>query len=246
MLSSLSTFCPPLGRKELRIPKRGHFNFAQRGLYYFALTVDYFQLYNEPNHAIENGGQTPDVARYLDLWIPAAQIVAANGGLPGFGALSPGGATGNPNPNMQRLDDRLFLQSALQEIKRRGKIEVLDKAWLSAHNYMGDRTLENPNGLLRVKRYDDIVRGTLGRSLPIIGTEGGSYETETVTGTRQAELVTDAMRYMRDEREPYNFAYSYWVIANVLGGGADPTWESQSLYRHDGTSPVVAALKNLT
>ena len=38
MLSSLSTFCPPLGRKELRIPKRGHFNFAQRGLYYFALT----------------------------------------------------------------------------------------------------------------------------------------------------------------------------------------------------------------
>ena len=44
MLSSLSTFCPPLGRKELRIPKRGHFNFAQRGLYYFALTEEFLQI----------------------------------------------------------------------------------------------------------------------------------------------------------------------------------------------------------
>ena len=46
MLSSLSTFCPPLGRKELRIPKRGHFNFAQRGLYYFALTQGQLHLAN--------------------------------------------------------------------------------------------------------------------------------------------------------------------------------------------------------
>ncbi|MEK7278002.1 MAG: hypothetical protein AAB427_11690, partial [Chloroflexota bacterium] len=59
--------------------------------HYKAMGVNYFQLYNEPNHEIENDGQSPDVNRYLDLWIPAAKIVAANGGLPGFGSLSPGG-----------------------------------------------------------------------------------------------------------------------------------------------------------
>lgn len=214
--------------------------------HYVARGAHYFQLYNEPNHAVENGGQAPDVARYLDLWIPAAKTVVENGGLPGLGALSPGDSAGVPQSNPQRLDDRLFLQSALQEIKRRGETEVLDKAWLSAHNYMGARSLDDPDGLLRVKQYDEIVRGALGRSLPIIGTEGGSYAGGPITEARQAELVTDAMRYMRDERESYNFAYTYWIIANSLGGGGDDSWESQALFRYDGTSPVVAALKDLT
>ena len=210
--------------------------------HYKAMGVNYFQLYNEPNHEIENDGQTPDVNRYLDLWIPAAKIVAANGGLPGFGALSPGGPTAD---SPKRMDDLEFLQTALKNIRARGETGVLDRAWLSAHNYMGDKPLANPDGLLRVQRYDQIINDELGRSMPIIGTEGGSFVGGSVNEAVQMSLVTSAMRYMQSSREPYNFAYSYWVLANSLGGGKDPSWEWQALFQSNHTSPIVDALKSL-
>ena len=210
--------------------------------HYKAMGVNYFQLYNEPNHEIENDGQTPDVNRYLDLWIPAAKIVAANGGLPGFGALSPGGPTAD---SPKRVDDLEFLQTALKDIKARGETGVLDRAWLSAHNYMGDKPLADPDGLLRVQRYDQIINDELGRSMPVIGTEGGSFVGGSVNEAVQMSLVTSAMRYMKNSREPYNFAYSYWVLANSLGGGKDPSWEWQALFQPDHTSPIVEVLKSL-
>lgn len=210
--------------------------------HYKAMGVNYFQLYNEPNHEIENDGNTPDVNRYLNLWIPAAKIVAANGGLPGFGALSPGGPAAD---SPKRMDDLGFLQTALKDIKARGETGVLNRAWLSAHNYMGDKPLANPDGLLRVQRYDQIINDELGRSLPIIGTEGGSFVGGSVNEAVQMSLVTSAMRYMQNSREPYNFAYSYWVLANSLGGGKDPSWEWQALFQSNHTSPIVEVLKSL-
>ncbi len=210
--------------------------------HYKTMGVNYFQLYNEPNHEIENDGQTPDVNRYLDLWIPAAKIVAANGGLPGFGALSPGGPAAD---SPKRVDDLEFLQTALKDIKARGETGVLDRAWLSAHNYMGDKPLANPDGLLRVQRYDQIINDELGRSMPVIGTEGGSFVGGSVNEAVQMSLVTSAMRYMQNSREPYNFAYTYWVLANSLGGGKDPSWEWQALFQSNHTSPIVEVLKSL-
>jgi hypothetical protein len=210
--------------------------------HYKTLGVDYFQLYNEPNHPIENDGGTPDVNKYLDLWIPAAKTVIENGGLPGFGALSPGGS----EPGSEgRADDRDFLRSALQGIKARGETAVLDRAWLSAHNYMGDRPIANPDGLLRVEQYDQIINEELGRSMPIVGTEGGSYTVGSVPEAVQTSLVTSAMRYMQTSPDPYNFAYSYWVIANSLGGGHDQSFEWQALFQPGHTSPIVDALKSL-
>jgi hypothetical protein len=210
--------------------------------HYKAMGVNYFQLYNEPNHEIENDGNTPDVNRYLDLWIPAAKIVAANGGLPGFGALSPGGPDSSA-PG--RVDDRSFLREAIRGIKARGETAVLDRAWLAAHNYMGDKPLADPDGLLRVQQYDKIVNEELGRSLPIISTEGGSFVGGSVNEAVQMSLVTSAMRYMQNSREPYNFAYTYWVLANSLGGSKDPSWEWQALFQPDHTSPIVEVLKSL-
>src|SRR4051812_25117232 len=58
--------------------------------HYTALGVFYYALYNEPNLPSENQDQPPSVDRYLDLWLPAARQVAAAGGLPGIGSLSPG------------------------------------------------------------------------------------------------------------------------------------------------------------
>ncbi len=212
--------------------------------YYKQLGVSYFQLYNEPNLNNENPSGKPDVDRYLDKWIPAAQVVTANGGLPGLGALSPGGS----------FDDIEFLKQMLDKIKQRGEVGTLDKAWLSMHNYTFNHPLDytkDSNGFTKFKWYDAIIREKLGRQMPIIGTEGGTYIGSAddkmfprVDEGRQVEMVTGAYRYMKN-REPYNFAYSYWVIANEEGGGTDSAFSHQALFRRNGPSPLVDALKKL-
>jgi hypothetical protein len=202
--------------------------------HYQALGVSYFQLYNEPNHSVENDGQMPAVDRYLDLWIPAARAIAQNGGLPGFGALSPGG----------EFADTEFLAQAIDGLRARGELDLLDHAWLSIHNYQGDRPLADPAGFSRHAVYASVVQEKLGRLLPMVGTEGGTFTSGPADEPRRIALVTEAFQRMA-QREDYYFAYSYWVIANQAGGGHDPAWEWQALYHPDGTSPLVDALKNL-
>ena len=197
--------------------------------HYRALGVDYFQVLNEPNLRDENGGQTPSVDRYLDNWIPTARKVAAAGGLPGFGALSP---TGD-------VDDVQFLRDALDGLKARGATDTLGHGWLALHNYTQGKPLQSDlNGFMKFRWYDEVIRAKLGRSLPIIGTEGG-----TTNGNRDVDV--SAMRYMEGHHEPYFFTNTLWVIANKAGGGHDPEWEKHALIRDDATSPVVDALRSL-
>lgn len=204
--------------------------------HYKRLGVSYFQIYNEPNLGLENNGDSPEVKRYLDLWVPAAKRILAAGGLPGFGGLSPNG----------EVDDRDFLRSAVDELKRRGEEWVLNRGWLSMHNYAGALPLDNPDGFLRFRQYADILRQHLGRVLPIIGTEAGTYVTQGVDESRQVDLVSGAYRHMAQKREPYNFAYTYWILANQAGGGQDESFEWQALFRPGGwVSPLVKALKRL-
>lgn len=211
--------------------------------HYLPMGVKYYQLYNEPNLSLENQGQPPDVNRYLDLWLPAAKAVARAGGLPGFGALAPGG----------EVDDLQFLRQALDGIKQRHETSVLDRAWLSMHNYMFNRPLEydnDSNGFAKFRWYDQIVREKVGRSLPIIGTEGGAHVGAHNDGSLppldENEMVNRMLAaYARtgSGSEPYNFAYTYWLIANEAGGGTDPQFTDHALFRKDGTSPLVEALK---
>lgn len=212
--------------------------------HYKALGVYYYQLYNEPNLNVENPDGVPNVDRYLDRWIPAAKKVAAAGGLPGLGALAPGG----------NFDDIEFLKQTLDRIKQRGEVSVLDNAWLSMHNYTLNHPLDyakDSNGFLKFKWYDAIVREKLGRQMPIIGTEGGTHVGSSddktfppIDEAKQVDMVTGAYRYMKN-REPYNFAYTYWIIANEAGGGADTAFSHQALFKRDGVSPLVDALKKL-
>jgi hypothetical protein len=212
--------------------------------HYVGLGVHYFQAYNEPNLAYEQGGP-PTVDRYLDAWLPVAKQIVAGGGLPGFGAMAPGGD----------IDDVKFLQDALEGLKRRGELGTLNKGWLSMHNYTWNEPInqdgvQNPNGFEKFKTYDRVVRQALGRDLPIIGTEGGTYVGDhqdagrpVVTEAQAVDMARQAYTYMRDQREPWNFAYSYWVIAN----GSDPSFSHQALFREDGTSsPIVSALQSMT
>jgi hypothetical protein len=208
------------------------------------LGVHYFQAYNEPNLAYEQPGGPPSVDRYLDAWLPVARQIVAGGGLPGFGAMAPGGD----------IDDVKFLQAALDGLRRRGELGMLDTGWLSMHNYTWNEPInqdgiQNPNGFEKFRTYERIVRQDLGRDLPIIGTEGGTYTGDHQDATRAAvgeaqavDMVRQAYRYMRDQREPWNFVYSYWVIAN----GSDPSFSGQALFRDDGTSsPIVSALQSM-
>ncbi len=203
--------------------------------HYRAKGVRYFQLYNEPNLRIENQGQPPDPVRYVEKWLPAARTVIEAGGFPGFGSLSPtpglapGAAPGD-------MDDLTFLREAVREIRRRGAEDVLARSWLSVHNYGTE--------FLRIREYDRVLREELGWSMPQIGTEAGIYPGQNLSEEEAARIVADAYRYL-PQREPYYFAYTYWIIANETGlGPADPAWNHQALFRPDGTtSPLVSILK---
>jgi hypothetical protein len=212
--------------------------------HYRALGVHYFQLYNEPNNKGENPDGRPDVERYIDQWAAAAQTVIANGGLPGFGALSPGGD----------VNDLEFLDRALAGLARRGQTNLLDTAWLSLHNYSFNRPVDyagDTHSYLKFRLYHDIIMRRLGRPMPMIGTEGGTHPGNdfdrrypAVNEARQTQLVLDGYRYLQ-RREPYYFAYSYWIIANEVGGGGDPAWREHALFQPGYTSPIVEGLKRL-
>ena len=212
--------------------------------HYKSLGVEYYQLYNEPNLCVENPDGVPNVERYTDLWLRDAKRVVTAGGLPGFGALAPGG----------NFDDIEFLKQSFDRVKAKGETATLDRAWLSLHNYTLNHPLDytkDSNGFLKYKFYDQIVREKLGRQMPIIGTEGGTFvganEDTTmapITEQKQVEMVVGAYDIVKEGRDPYMFAYSYWVIANEAGGGHDLGFSRHALFRPDGSAgPVVEALR---
>jgi hypothetical protein len=213
--------------------------------HYVGMGVHYFQPYNEPNLNDEQPDGVASVDRYLDNWIPTAQAIIRGGGLPGFGSLAPGGDK----------DDVAFLHEALAGLRARGQLGLLDKGWLSMHNYTHNHPIEEPytDGFFKFREYHRILTDALGRDLPIIGTEGGTFIGEqedtampAIDATTAVNMATQAYTYMRDKREPWNFAYSFWTIANEAAGGTDYHFREQALFKADGSaSPIVRALQAL-
>ena len=124
------------------------------------------------------------------------------------------------------------------------------------HNYTHNHGIEeraDSDGFFKFRAYHRILREAVGRDLPIIGTEGGTFVGDHQDRTLPAvdagtaiAMAQQAYTYMRDKREPWNFAYSYWTIANEAGGGHDPAFREHALFRADGTvNPVVNALRAL-
>ena len=61
-----------------------------------------------------------------------------------------------------------------------------------------------------------------------------------------ATWTQQSFSYMRTQREPWLFASSVWTIADLAGGGSDPRFEAQALFKADGTqSSIVKALETL-
>ncbi|MCP5095707.1 MAG: hypothetical protein GY943_09160 [Chloroflexi bacterium] len=193
-------------------------HYRPRGVYYY-------QLYNEPNVNGENHQGFPNPNQYALTWASAAREVIANGGLPGIAALSPGGQYNHYD----------FLDRTLNALEYNGDGHLLNHTWLSIHNYHGTRPLDDPEGFLLFRNYDQIVRSHLGRSLPMIGTEAGSYSTDPQV---EKNLIIWQYSYMRNA-EPYLLAHSYWLLANSEGGGFDTTWDWQSLFKPGFVHPAI-------
>jgi len=183
--------------------------------------VRYVQIYNEPNLIEEWGArESPTPEQFVAYWIQAAEVVAANGGLPGFAPMSP----------QRDNSDLVFFQAALEELKRLKRFDLVNQMWLSIHNY-GDLTQD---GFFRYRRYDTLVRQTFGKSLPMIITEGGLADAE-----QTARVITAMYQFIQNEREPYLLAFAPWLIGNAVGGGHDPRWESAAWFT--GTPSQVRA-----
>lgn len=201
-------------------------NIREMVAHYRAKGVYYYQLYNEPNVNVENNQGFANPNQYAVAWAAAARQVIGGGGLPGIGALSPGGA----------YDHYDFLDRTFRALRFNNDGHLLNHAWLAVHNYHGTRPFNDPNGFLLFRKYDEIVRSHLGRSLPMIGTEGGSYSPDR---NLEKSLIAWQYAYMRDA-EPYLLAYSHWLLANGEGGSADSRWERQALFQPGFVHPIVA------
>ncbi|MBK9049757.1 MAG: hypothetical protein IPL78_02195 [Chloroflexi bacterium] len=122
--------------------------------HYRARGVYYYQLYNEPNVNEENNQGAANPSQYATMWAVGARDVIANGGFPGFGSMSPGGA----------FNHYLYLERVLQALKHNGDAGLLNRAWLSVHNYHGTRPYDDPDGFLMFRNYDQIIQKELNRS----------------------------------------------------------------------------------
>lgn len=174
--------------------------------------VRYFQIYNEPNLEEEwsaPGERSPE--RFAEWWAQGAQVVAANGGLPGFSPMAPRGDGA----------DLLYFRRALEHLQKQGRYDLLNLSWVGVHNY-GDM---DAKGFYRYREYQVIMRQVLGGVLPMIATEGGL---ETAEAT--SRMITRAYEFMAREREEYLLAYAPWLIGNFVGGGHDPRWEPSAWY----------------
>ena len=103
------------------------------------------------------------------------------------------------------------------------------------HNYNGLRSLDDPDGFILFRKYDEIVRAHLGRSMPTIGTEGGSYHPDPQV---EKDLLVAQYSYMR-VAEPYFLVFSHWLLASAEGGAWDTSWEFQAMFRKDFVHPLV-------
>jgi hypothetical protein len=209
--------------------------------------VFYYELYTNPNVAGLDGGwrsgQAIDIDLLVENWTQAAQAVLSAGGYPGLPSLAPTGA----------VDDISFLRQFLEKLKSKNRLDILARAWLPLQNYTGNLPLTDPNGFRKFEVYHRLLLDTVGLSLPIISTEGGTIVGDvedpkypTITHESVAQRTTEAYRYMAEEAPDYYFAFMPWLLVNAAAGGFNGAWENHAWFPvNEQARPVVAAVKQL-
>jgi hypothetical protein len=158
---------------------------------YASWGVEYIKIFDRPNirQSWNAAAWTQDklVERFLDIFLPIADILLANKITPVFPVLEPGGD----------YWDTAFLRFTLEGIQRRGQSHLLQKLILSAKGYAGNRPLtwgaggperwpastpyhcshdsEDQIGFNNFDWYIAISRAVLGTALPIFIMEADSH-----------------------------------------------------------------------
>jgi hypothetical protein len=240
----------PVLRVEARVGPLDLGRLRKLVTHYRRLGVHYFQVFNEPNLDREWGAgfpHTPD--RFVQYWLPAARVVVQHGGYVGLAPMSPGGD----------YSDYEFLRGSLSTLVAGKEYAVLNRAWISVHNYTSGSPadfIDDVRGFGRYRRYAAISRAVLGAVLPMLGTEGGSAppaqsphpwddQGPEASWEVQAGWIQAAYRFM-SHSEPYFFCYSPWLIGNKVGGGHDERWESAAWFKQAGHEEVVDRVKGMS
>jgi hypothetical protein len=230
--------------------------------------VQYAAFFDRPNSRANwnpaDWAQPDLVERFLDLFIPVAEIAVEEGLIPIFPPLEPGGD----------YWDLSFLHSSLQSLERRGRNRLIDKLTLSAYAWIGQKPLNwglgGPKSWPEVRPYHTTegsedqcgfrifdwylatAQRALGKDFPIILLRAGALpkdrldpETGEPDYIKHAELNHAALQSLN--LEPGNpqdvegisdavIACNFWLLASQGRG----TLAEQAWFKSEGEKlPVV-------
>ncbi|MBI2305392.1 MAG: hypothetical protein HYU86_11685 [Chloroflexi bacterium] len=232
--------------------------------YYAAGGVHYVYFYSRPNMASQwpmTDWCQPDlVERFTDLLVPCLELAADVGLYPLLSPLQPGGD----------YWDTVFLEATLQGLRQKGKGYLFSRLGVAITNFAYNRPLEwgeggnrrwqeslpyatppghqDQRGFYLFDWYDEVVKGQLGFSLPLLTVanglrvgEVGDKDFPLVDEDTQEQRLLEMARLMREGRlPPYLFNHAFWLLASD-GEEAESAW-----YKEDGTQiAAVVGLKGL-
>jgi hypothetical protein len=238
--------------------------------------VQYAVFYDRPNSRKSWSGagwaQEGLVERFLDKFIPLAEIAIQSGLHPVFAPLEPGGD----------YWDTAFLQSALKSLQRRNQTEILAKLTLSAYAWTGTHSLnwgaggperwpgvrpyftpsseEDQRGFRIFDWYLAISQLALGHSCPIIIFAAGSpldhrsCPAPDIAPVAQAQTLLNIARLLNQEKvtDPLSSDQAIEPVpADVLAcnfwlltDSANSSFVTQAWFQPSGTTlPVVGVFR---
>ena len=197
------------------------------------LGVNYFELYNEPNLAGPAGGwregESINVARMVELWIPAARDVHAAGGYPSLPPLAGGGT----------VDDMVFLRRFLDGVQARGQADLLPGAWLPVHNYFLNHPLDYPTDAVNMHdvpltEAEITARGLTPEQAEAINEarrraklpheQGGFWVGNTIDEDSNAFRKFEAYAHIFFDRFGYNLPVIGTEGGAIIGAAEDPRY----------------------
>ncbi len=171
--------------------------------------IHYISFFDIPNARVawspSDWAREDLVERFLDIFIPVAKFSLDEGMLPVFPALAPGGD----------YWDLVFLQNALRGLKKRNRVEILDRivfgayalsegkplvwgwggpaAWPNTRPYFTPLGSQNHLGVCIFDWYSSIIEGELGSPRPIILLRAGEVFPKTIEPDHFEELAQEHM-----------------------------------------------------
>lgn len=237
--------------------------------------VRYVALFDRPNTRsawrASSWSQTDLVERFLDRFLPLAELCLGVGLIPVFPPLEPGGD----------YWDTAFLQSALRSMQRRNQVRVLEslvlgayalvaeqrldwgaggpERWPSARPYFTPRGQQDQRGFFIFDWYRALTQAVLGQPLPMLLLRAGIlFSTKPETQVAEIDEITHAQKNLALARLLFGQQLHMYgqetfgkVPAEVLACNFWPLTATpedphvgQAWFRPDGsTLPIIGALR---